>query len=56
MVLALAGDSTMTSFFEPPRARRRVRAPSSGVDASSGLSLVVSVRSVGGIAVGKGER
>ena len=54
MVLALAGDSTITSFFVPPRARRRAGAPSSGAEASSGPSVVVSVRSVGGIAVGKG--
>ena len=56
MVLALAGDSTITSFFVPPRARRRPGAPASGADASSGLSVVVCVMSVGGIAVGKGER
>ncbi len=50
MVLALAGDSTMTSGFAPARgAVGPPAAPSSGV-----VSVVVSVRSVGGMAVGTG--
>ena len=50
MVLALAGDSTMTRGFAPPRAAARAGGAVVGV----GVSGVVSVRSVGAMAVGTG--
>ena len=53
MVLALAGDSTITSFLPPPDPRGARRGE--GTPSSASASRIVSVRSVGGIAVAKGE-